>query len=781
MKKIAFFCARNWGTLGTSGTYNFIAILKQYYEIRIFSPVEKKDTCVSSSFSLPLIPIDNSAFLEQKNSIQANALIAFDPDLVYIFNSPIWPDVAKKIKKLVPRAKILLDIKTPFLLGGQKRLNVQDKGIKNQYLVNKIITLSIDSVNTWIPECNREIITYPLGINISLFKDSYASKEHNKKFIFVGSLHPARKLEKMIRGFASYALKCKNKSILDIYGSGVEFDKLNAIIDMLGCSSFITLKGKMNQKDLFEIMGSYDAGIAWVPKEKYNTSPSLKVLEYMAASIPVIATDTDAHTSLTKEGYKILFCNDTAESLSEKLGSLEYNILKDEDIQNNKRIVSNRDYKYIINKYIRPVIQDMIEVHSKESILFNEKKINSTKKQLSIIFFVKSLAGGRGGAEKISLNTAKEMSKRGHLIYIMYEIKNDRIRPLYSFDDTIILLPFRDITHVISLIVDIDPSVLMLFFFNRYVPVHMIPVLAKQNIPVCFQECTNPSRLLTTNWRNNRIPFHTALWERDILSAHATRIRLVMPSYKNSFPPMIQSQIRAFPNPCDIQSCNSTPEHQAEEKKYIFIVNPFKPSKNFSVLLYSFHQIAFDFPDWNIMTIGRIPPRFQEEYADKIYNLIEKLKLKDRIELHKPENDILPWYAKAHIHIITSLSEGCPTVVLEAMSMGIPSIGFADCPGVNELIRHQENGLLVNSENREKSLTAALQQLMRDDKLRNRLGCQAFEDAKDFSPQKIYDQWEEMFFEASEYKNDKDRLLREQIKISPEAAIHARRMIYKLL
>ncbi|MGH8523459.1 MAG: glycosyltransferase family 4 protein [Gammaproteobacteria bacterium] len=58
---------------------------------------------------------------------------------------------------------------------------------------------------------------------------------------------------------------------------------------------------------------------------------------------------------------------------------------------------------------------------------------------------------------------------------------------------------------------------------------------------------------------------------------------------------------------------------------------------------------------------------------------------KSRQEVYGPVDDIFADLAAAHLHVISSLSEGCPTSILEAMATGLPSVGFADCPGTNQL------------------------------------------------------------------------------------------------
>jgi glycosyltransferase involved in cell wall biosynthesis len=77
------------------------------------------------------------------------------------------------------------------------------------------------------------------------------------------------------------------------------------------------------------------------------------------------------------------------------------------------------------------------------------------------------------------------------------------------------------------------------------------------------------------------------------------------------------------------------------------------------------------------------------------------------------------------IFVCPSLLEGGPLVVLEAMQMGRPVV--ATRVGWNpELIQHGENGLLVNASEPE-SLALAIDSLLADRQLRDRLGARAKE------------------------------------------------------
>jgi glycosyltransferase involved in cell wall biosynthesis len=264
------------------------------------------------------------------------------------------------------------------------------------------------------------------------------------------------------------------------------------------------------------------------------------------------------------------------------------------------------------------------------------------------------------------------------------------------------------------------------------------------------------------------------------MGSAAARIRMTMPRYALSFPHYIRPQICTYPNPAFPQNLISNPAGNPKQRKTILNVNGFKANKNLITLLQAFGNLASDFPKWDIKVIGK-SPFGKEPHKRALLDFIENNHLKDRVLITGPVDDVYSHYAAAHIHAISSLSEGCPTVVLEAMSVGLPSVGYADCSGTNELIRHESNGLLAEPEDRVGGLEGALRRMMSSSELRSRLGSQALSDSKDFDPKKIYDQWEQLFIEAAEYKNDPGRLFREQLAIDPERAMHARRMRNKLV
>jgi glycosyltransferase involved in cell wall biosynthesis len=108
-------------------------------------------------------------------------------------------------------------------------------------------------------------------------------------------------------------------------------------------------------------------------------------------------------------------------------------------------------------------------------------------------------------------------------------------------------------------------------------------------------------------------------------------------------------------------------------------------------------------------------------------------------------------FAQASVYVLSSRFEGFPMVVLEAMGCGLPVVGF-DCPtGPRDIIRHGEDGLLVEREN-VAALAESLLGLMEDPEKRKRLGARARASVQRFAIEVIGPRWVELIEALSRSK-----------------------------
>jgi glycosyltransferase involved in cell wall biosynthesis len=100
-------------------------------------------------------------------------------------------------------------------------------------------------------------------------------------------------------------------------------------------------------------------------------------------------------------------------------------------------------------------------------------------------------------------------------------------------------------------------------------------------------------------------------------------------------------------------------------------------------------------------------------------------------------------YQYADVFVLTSLSEGMPSVILEAMGCGLPVIA-SNVGGNNELVKDGENGFLVEGDD-VKDLANKLISLVNDQDLRSRMGIRSREKALSYDWENIMKNYNELY------------------------------------
>lgn len=155
-------------------------------------------------------------------------------------------------------------------------------------------------------------------------------------------------------------------------------------------------------------------------------------------------------------------------------------------------------------------------------------------------------------------------------------------------------------------------------------------------------------------------------------------------------------------------------------------------------LIKAFAPVAAAHPDWQLHIYGTGSKR------RALRAHIRELGLQSQVTLRGFTDDLPDALRNASVYAMASRWEGFPLVLIEAMSVGLPLIAF-DCPrGPGEIIRHSENGLLIEN-GRVGAYARALEQLIEDAELRRRLGRQALLDADQYTIQSIAADWERLF------------------------------------
>lgn len=177
-----------------------------------------------------------------------------------------------------------------------------------------------------------------------------------------------------------------------------------------------------------------------------------------------------------------------------------------------------------------------------------------------------------------------------------------------------------------------------------------------------------------------------------------------------------------------------------------------KAQKRQYLLIEAFAKIANEYPNWNVeLWGGGNDP--DDPYVEELQKQIDKYHLKGRVFLKGESTHIIDQYTKSDIFCFPSAYEGFPLAMTEAMSAGLPVIGFKSCTAVAELIENGKTGVLV--EDGVEALAQGLKLLMSNQKKRERIGAEARDAMKSFAPEIIWDRWEKLFREVIDQEGTK--------------------------
>ena len=144
------------------------------------------------------------------------------------------------------------------------------------------------------------------------------------------------------------------------------------------------------------------------------------------------------------------------------------------------------------------------------------------------------------------------------------------------------------------------------------------------------------------------------------------------------------------------------------------------------------------FEDWVLDIYG------QGEWKDLLDNMIEKYGLSNSIHINAPTKNITKEYISSSALVMSSNYEGLSMVLIEGMSCGLPAVAF-DCKcGPKDIIRHEENGLLVKNGDIQ-GLADAMMKLMGNDTLRQKMSMEARKVTETYSEEVVMKQWIELF------------------------------------
>jgi len=135
--------------------------------------------------------------------------------------------------------------------------------------------------------------------------------------------------------------------------------------------------------------------------------------------------------------------------------------------------------------------------------------------------------------------------------------------------------------------------------------------------------------------------------------------------------------------------------------------------KGFDILIRSVHRLIKSGHDASLWIAGEGPAR------RSLQSLVNDLGVAEKVRLLGHVEDIKSFFEAIDLFALSSLREGLPNVLLEAMAMEIPIVATR-IAGVPSLVADGQNGLLVDP-NDVRKLADCLQRLLLDNRLQDSL------------------------------------------------------------
>lgn len=341
-----------------------------------------------------------------------------------------------------------------------------------------------------------------------------------------------------------------------------------------------------------------------------------------------------------------------------------------------------------------------------------------------IALLIHSLSGG--GAERLMSQLASRWAEAGHYVHLI--TLADTSTDAYSLDPRVVrrglglmrhsrnrwyggLANLRRIGRLRQAVAECQPTFL-LSFCDR---MNIIAGLAcgGGSTPLWIAEHSDPRRqVLPGSWELARSVAYRRASGCVVLTEPIGRwmqsrfsklpIVVIPPAIK------IPSQVQCQDGGAGLNAWSGL-----TEGKRLLTLGRHSPEKNLAALLLAWQRVHTRFPTWQLVCAGDGPEH------GRLVQLCRELDLVDRIVFTGWVDDPIPLMQACDAMVLPSLYEGFPVSLLEAMSVGLPSISAPAGDSIADLATAGAVDLADSSE--PAALASAIERLLGDEARRRKL------------------------------------------------------------
>lgn len=135
------------------------------------------------------------------------------------------------------------------------------------------------------------------------------------RFVYIGTLSRTRRLERVFSA-VRWLMERRKDFRVDFVGPDEAQGFYHRLVNEMNLSSVLELKPPVPYEQVASVVATYDVAVAYVPPlPDWQYQPTLKVLEYRALGMPIIASDNEPNRDVVRDGTNGVLVNDTVESI----------------------------------------------------------------------------------------------------------------------------------------------------------------------------------------------------------------------------------------------------------------------------------------------------------------------------------------------------------------------------------------------------------------------------------------------------------------------------------
>ena len=269
---------------------------------------------------------------------------------------------------MVPRAAVACanELKIPIIIKVDDAIYQKTSGFKNiQRKIEKMYnskTLQGGSRILVSNEYTKEVIKNYYHVKnekISIITNGtelnnfYKIKSNSKQIVFSGAMYNHRGIDILLESVTDVIKKIPKAKFM-LLGDGPEMPRLNELINKLKLTENVILKGWVDRKEIPKYLSESAIGIGPLRlTDVTKHALPIKVLEYMASSLPIIAIEETLPKDVLKNGENGFFIKDSKELSQKIIELLQNGELCSKMGEKSKKMVVKFDWENVTKSIIK--------------------------------------------------------------------------------------------------------------------------------------------------------------------------------------------------------------------------------------------------------------------------------------------------------------------------------------------------------------------------------------------------------------------------------------------